>query len=134
MFNLFFSSFNLDLMCSTLCCNKFWNEDDLNMVLMLRLKSLIIWNIFGEFVKFGRTESWPCSLLNGHLNIRLASFQRDSYLHINRLVIEYIKINKESCYITPLPSCLLALFHPLLLSNIIIIITIHQVCLIYASE
>ena len=33
------------------------------MVLILRFKSLIIWNIFGEFVKFGTTESWPCSLL-----------------------------------------------------------------------
>ena len=64
MFNLFFSSFNLDLMCSILSCNKFLNEVDLNMVLMLWLKSLIIWNNFGEFVKFGRTESWPWSLLN----------------------------------------------------------------------
>ena len=63
MFNLFFSSFNKDFMCITLSCNKFWNEVDLNMVLMFRFKSLIIWNIFGEFVKFGRTESWPFSLL-----------------------------------------------------------------------
>ena len=64
LFNLFFSSFNLDLIHSTLSCNKLWNEVDLNMVLMLRWKSLIIWNIFGEFVQFGRTESWPSSLLN----------------------------------------------------------------------
>ena len=63
MFNLFFSSFNLDLMCSTPSCKKVYNEVDLNMVLMWRFKSLMIWNIFAAFVKFGGTESWPSSLL-----------------------------------------------------------------------
>lgn len=62
---MFSVSLNVELMYNLLSCNKLGNEADVNMVLTLRLKSLIyIWNIFAEFVKVGRKESWPSSLLN----------------------------------------------------------------------
>ena len=63
-------------MCSTLSCNKFWNEVDLNMILTLRLKSLTIWNISAEFVNVWGTESWPSSLLKivNLVNNTVASF------------------------------------------------------------
>ena len=55
--------------------NWFWNEDDMNMVLTLRLNSLMIWNIFAEFVKFGRKESCSFSLLNtDHTHCTLCIF------------------------------------------------------------
>ena len=70
--------------------NWFWNEDDLNMVLTLRLNSLMIWNIFAEFVKFGRKESWSFSLLNTDHTHYVKLSQLQMLLAFMSLTVTYV--------------------------------------------